>query len=166
MQWVTEDHLHNLGQLMFGFSIFWTYLWFAQFLLTWYANIPEEAAYFYRRWEPQFKPWFWLNIIVNFLTPLLVLMSRDSKRRVELLKVACIILICGHWLDYWQMIMPGTVGVKGIGEWYSPMILVDFAIFIGAAGLMVLMFGTALSKFKSLIPKKHPLLEESLHHHI
>ena len=166
MQWVTEDHLHNLGQLMFGFSIFWTYLWFAQFLLTWYANIPEEAAYFYRRWEPQFKPWFWLNIIVNFLTPLLVLMSRDSKRRVELLKVACIILICGHWLDYWQMIMPGTVGVNGIGEWYSPMILADFAIFIGAAGLMVLMFGTALSKFKSLVPKKHPLLEESLHHHI
>ncbi len=166
MQWVTEDHWHNLGQLMFGFSIFWTYLWFAQFLLTWYANIPEEAAYFYRRWEPQFKPWFWLNIIVNFLTPLLVLMSRDSKRKVELLKVACIILICGHWLDYWQMIMPGTVGVKGIGEWYSPMILADFAIFIGAAGLMVLMFGTALSKFKSLVPKKHPLLEESLHHHI
>ncbi|MDO3640496.1 MAG: quinol:cytochrome C oxidoreductase [Mucilaginibacter sp.] len=166
MQWVTEDHLHNLGQLMFGFSIFWTYLWFGQFLLTWYANIPEEAAYFYRRWEPQFKPWFWLNIIVNFLTPLLVLMSRDSKRKTELLKVACIILICGHWLDYWQMIMPGTIGVKGVGEWYSPMILVDFAIFVGAAGFMVWMFGSALSKFKSLVPKKHPLLQESLHHHI
>jgi hypothetical protein len=166
MQWVTEDHLHNLGQLMFGFSIFWTYLWFAQFLLTWYANIPEEAAYFYRRWEPQFKPWFWLNIIVNFLTPLLVLMSRDSKRKIELLKVACIILICGHWLDYWQMIMPGTIGVKGVGEWYSPMILVDFATFVGFAGLMVWMFGNALSKFKSLVPKKHPLLQESLHHHI
>src|ERR1700761_1747999 len=80
--WITEDHLHNLGQLMFGFSVFWTYLWFAQFLLTYYANIPEEAEYFYRRWEPEFKPWFWLNIVINFATPLLVLMARDSKRAV------------------------------------------------------------------------------------
>ena len=166
MQWVTEDHLHNLGQLMFGFSIFWTYTWFAQFLLTWYANIPEEAAYFYRRWEPEFKFWFWLNIVLNFLAPLLVLMSRDSKRKMQLLQAACIILICGHWLDYWQMIMPGTIGAKGVGEWYSPMILVDFAIFVGAAGFMVWMVGNALSKFKSLVPKKHPLLQESLHHHI
>jgi len=98
--WITEDHLHNLGQLMFGFSVFWTYLWFAQFLLTYYANIPEEAEYFYRRWEPEFKPWFWLNIVINFATPLLVLMARDSKRAVPILKTACIILILGHWLDY------------------------------------------------------------------
>lgn len=166
MQWVTEDHLHNLGQLMFGFSVFWTYLWFAQFLLTWYANIPEEAAYFYKRWEPQYKPWFWLNIIVNFLAPLLTLMSRDSKRKVAVLQVACIILICGHWLDYWQMIMPGTIGVPAGSEWYTIVSPIDIAMFIGFAGLFVLMFGTALSRFKSLIPKKHPLLEESLHHHL
>ncbi|HVW96526.1 MAG TPA: hypothetical protein VHA56_11215 [Mucilaginibacter sp.] len=166
MEWVTEDHLHNLGQLMFGFSVFWTYLWFAQFLLTWYANIPEEAAYFYRRWEPQFKPWFWLNIIINFLTPLLVLMSRDSKRKVSILKVACIILICGHWLDYWQMIMPGTVGAPQGSEWYTELSPIDLAIFVGFAGLFTFMFGSAFSKFKSLIPKKHPLLQESLHHHL
>ncbi|MCO5946475.1 quinol:cytochrome C oxidoreductase [Mucilaginibacter flavidus] len=166
MQWVTDDHLHNLGQLMFGFSVFWTYLWFAQFLLTWYANIPEEAAYFYRRWEPQFKPWFWLNIVINFLAPLLTLMSRDSKRKVAVLQVACVILICGHWLDYWQMIMPGTIGVSGGTEWYNILSPIDIAVFVGFAGLFVLMFGTALSRFKSLIPKKHPLLEESLHHHI
>jgi hypothetical protein len=164
MQWVTEDHLHNLGQLMFGFSVFWTYLWFAQFLLTWYANIPEEAAYFYRRWEPQFKPWFWLNIVINFLTPLLVLMSRDAKRRVKVLKVACIILICGHWLDYWQMIMPGTVGPRE--HWYNEIGIIEICLFVGFAGLFIFMLSTALSKFKSLIPKKHPLLEESLHHHL
>ena len=164
LEWVTEDHLHNLGQLMFGFSIFWTYLWFAQFLLTWYANIPEEAAYFYRRWEPEFKPWFWLNIIINFLTPLLVLMSRDSKRGVKILKVACIILICGHWLDYWQMIMPGAVGPQS--HWYTEIGLLEVAVFIGFAGLFILTMLSALSKFKSLAPKKHPLLEESLHHHI
>ena len=164
MEWVTEDHLHNLGQFMFGFSVFWTYLWFAQFLLTWYANIPEEAAYFYRRWEPQFKPWFWLNIIINFLTPLLVLMSRDSKRAVKILKVACIILICGHWLDYFQMIMPGAVGPQS--SWLTEISWIEITVFVGFVGLFIFTMLTALSKFKSLVPKKHPLLEESLHHHI
>ena len=164
MQWVTTDHLHNMGQLLFGFSIFWTYLWFAQFLLTWYANIPEEAAYFHRRWVPEFKPWFWLNIIVNFLTPLLVLMSRDSKRGVKILKVACIILICGHWLDYFQMIMPGAVGPQS--AWYTEIGPIEIMTFLGFAGLFAYTMLNALSKFKSLIPKKHPLLEESLHHHI
>lgn len=162
--WITEDHLHNLGQLMFGFSVFWTYLWFGQFLLVWYANLPEEAAYFYRRWEPEFKPWFWLNIVVNFLTPLLVLMSRDSKRKVSVLKVACIILICGHWLDYFQMIMPGAVGPQS--HWYTEIGIVEITVFLGFAGLFIFMMLNALSKFKSLIPKKHPFLQESLHHHI
>src|SRR6202012_4355235 len=150
--------------LLFGFSIFWTYLWFGQFLLTWYANLPEEAAYFYRRWQDQFKPWFWLNIIINFLTPLLVLMSRDSKRMVKVLKVACIILICGHWLDFWEMIIPCAGGPPAhldleIGFF-------EIFIFVGFAGLFMFLMLTALSKFKSLAPKKHPFLEESLHHHI
>jgi len=162
--WITEDHLHNLGQLMFGFSVFWTYLWFAQFLLTYYANIPEEAEYFYRRWEPEFKPWFWLNIVINFASPLLVLMSRGSKRSVSVLKAACILLILGHWLDYWQMIMPGSVGPQS--SWLVEISWIEAGVFIGFAGLFTFSMLTALSKFTSLIPKKHPLLEESLHHHI
>jgi len=164
VQWVTEDHLHNLGQLIFGFSIFWTYLWFGQFLLTWYANIPEESAYFYRRWVDEFKPWFWLNIVINFLAPLLVLMKRDSKRKVSVLKTACVILIIGHWLDYWQMIMPGAVGPQA--HWYAEISWPEITIFIGFAGLFIFTVLGSLSTFKSLIPKKHPLLEESLHHHI
>ncbi len=164
VQWITEDHLHNLGQLIFGFSIFWTYLWFGQFLLTWYANIPEESAYFYRRWEPQFIGWFWLNIVINFVSPLLILMSRDSKRAVKVLRAACVILIIGHWLDYWQMIMPGAVGPQA--HWYNEIGPLEVLVFVGFAGLFMFTMLTALSKFKSLIPKKHPLLEESLHHHI
>jgi hypothetical protein len=162
--WITEDHLHNLGQLIFGFSIFWTYTWFAQFLLIWYANIPEEAAYFYKRWEPEFKPWFWLNIVINFATPLLVLMSRDSKRKMKLLKTACIILIVGHWLDYWQMIMPGATGPQS--HWYTEIGIIEATVFLGFVGVFIYTMLTALSKFKSLAPKKHPFLEESLHHHI
>lgn len=161
MQWITADHLHNMGQLMFGFSIFWTYLWFAQFLLTYYANIPEEAVYFYKRWEPEFQPWFWLNIVVNFLTPFLLLMSRDSKRHEGVMRIACIILILGHWLDYYIMVMPGTVGPKGRGLGVQ-----EIGTFIGFAGLFSFLVFNALSKFKSMVPKNHPFLQESLHHHI
>lgn len=164
VEWITEDHLHNLGQLIFGFSIFWTYTWFSQFLLIWYANLPEEAAYFYKRWEPEFKPWFWFNIVINFLTPLLVLMSRDSKRRVKILKTACILLIVGHWFDYFQMIMPGAVGPQS--HWYTEIGLIEVTVFIGFAGLFIYMSMSALSKFKSLAPKNHPFLQESLYHHI
>jgi hypothetical protein len=165
LSWVTENHLHNMGLFMFAFSVFWTYLWFAQFLLTYYANIPEESAYFYRRWEPDFMVWFWLNIVINFGAPLLVLMSRDSKRYVGTLKVMCIILIGGHWLDYFQMIAPNTIAPHE--HWYWKVISwIEPGVFIGFAGLFTFMVLTALSKFKSLIPKKHPFLEESLHHHI
>ncbi|MGN6640169.1 MAG: quinol:cytochrome C oxidoreductase [Mucilaginibacter sp.] len=164
LPWITEDHLHNMGLFMFAFSVFWTYTWFAQFLLTYYANIPEEAAYFYIRWEPQFMPWFWLNIGINFGAPLLILMSRDSKRYVGTVKTMAIILVLGHWLDYWQMVMPGTVGPKE--HWYTEIGWVEAGVFIGFAGLFTFVLLSALSKFKSLIPKKHPFLQESLHHHI
>ncbi len=165
LSWVTENHLHNMGLFMFAFSVFWTYLWFAQFLLTYYANIPEESAYFYRRWEPDFMVWFWLNIVINFGSPLLILMSRDSKRYVGTLKTMCIILICGHWLDYFQMIAPNTIAPHE--HWYWKVISwIEPGVFIGFAGLFTFLVLNALSKFKSLIPKKHPFLEESLHHHI
>jgi hypothetical protein len=165
LSWVTEDHLHNMGLFMFAFSVFWTYLWFAQFLLTYYANIPEESAYFVRRWEPDFMVWFWLNIVINFGAPLLILMSRDSKRYVGTLKVMCIILIGGHWLDYFQMIAPNTIPEHD--HWYWKVISwVEPGIFIGFAGLFTFLLLSTLSRFKSLIPKKHPFLEESLHHHI
>ena len=165
LPWVTENHLHNMGLLMFAFSVFWTYLWFAQFLLTYYANIPEESAYFVRRWEPDFMVWSWLNIVINFGAPLLILMTRDSKRYEGTLKVIAIILVCGHWLDYFQMIAPNTIAEHE--HWYAGVITwVEPGVFIGFAGLFTFMVLTTVSKFKSLIPKKHPFLEESLHHHI
>jgi uncharacterized membrane protein YpjA len=91
-------------------------------------------------------------------------MSRDSKRAVKVLKVACIILICGHWLDYFQMIMPGAVGPQSY--WYTEIGVIEVTVFLGFAGIFIFTMLTSLSKFKSLVPKKHPLLEESLHHHI
>jgi hypothetical protein len=164
LPWVTTNHLHSLGQLIFGFSVFWTYLWFAQFLLIYYANLPEEAVYFYKRWEPEFKPWFWFNIVINFVAPLLLLMSRDSKRAIPLLRTVCVVLIVGHWLDYFMMIMPGTVGPQS--HWYTEFGLIELGTFLGFAGLFTYLVLNAVSKFKLLIPKNHPFLDESLHHHI
>jgi hypothetical protein len=159
--WLNENHMHNMGLFMFAFSIFWTYVWFFQFLLYYYANMPEEVVYFYKRWEPEFKPWFWLNIVINFAAPFLTLMSRDAKRKTQLLKVVCIILILGHWLDYYVMIMPETVGPNGRGFSYE-----EIGTFVGFAGLFYYMIFTVISKAKSLVPKNHPFLEESLHHHV
>ncbi|RYE21861.1 MAG: quinol:cytochrome C oxidoreductase [Sphingobacteriales bacterium] len=168
MQWVSQDHLHNLGQLIFGFSVFWTYVWFAQFFLIWYADMPEETVYFYIRWEPEYKFLFWLNLILNFFSPLLLLMSRDAKRLTQRLTLVCIILVIGHWLDFYLMIMPGTIHHHAghtVHLW-DQFGIQELTIFIGFAGLFVFLAFRALSKFKSTIPKKHPFLQESLHHHI
>lgn len=159
--WINENHLHNLGIFMFAFSVFWTYVWFFQFLLYYYANMPEETIYFYKRWEPEFKPWFWLNIVINFATPFLMLMARDYKRITKRLKWVSLIIILGHWLDYYMMIMPETVGAKGRGFSFE-----EVGTFIGFAGLFTFLLLTALSKVKSLVPKNHPFLEESLHHQL
>lgn len=159
LSWVNDSHLHDLGKYVFAFSIFWTYVWFSQFLLIWYANMPEETVYFYKRWEPEYKPWFWLNIVINFLAPVLILMTRDAKRRTNTLLFVCIVLLLGHWLDYYLMIMPGTVGShRDFG-------ITEIGTAIGFFGLFSFLMLTQLAK-KPLVAKNHPFLEESLHHSI
>ena len=159
MPWINESHLHDLGKFMFAFSIFWTYVWFAQFLLIYYANMPEETVYFYKRWEPEYMPWFWLNIIINFISPVLILMTRDAKRKANTLMFVAIVLLCGHWLDYYMMIMPGTVAEhRGFG-------IIEIGTAIGFVGLFTFLMLSKLSK-KALAPVNHPFLEESLHHQI
>ncbi len=159
LSWVNENHLHDLGKLMFGFSIFWTYVWFAQFMLIWYSNMPEETVYFYKRWEPEYKPWFWLSIIINFVAPLLLLVDRDAKRKQGMMLFVAILLLCGHWLDYYIMIMPGTVeSHRGFGP-------LEIGIAIGFVGLFTFLVMSKFSKHP-LAPKNHPFMDESLHHQI
>ncbi len=158
-QWVNDSHLHDLGKFIFAFSIFWTYVWFSQFLLIYYANMPEETIYFRKRWDNGYLTFFWLNIIINFVAPVLILMTRDAKRNFKTMKIVTIVILAGHWLDYYMMIMPGTVGEHfGFG-------IIEFGTTAGFVGLFMWIMLSALSK-AALVPKNHPYLEESLHHDI
>ncbi|MDI9356038.1 MAG: quinol:cytochrome C oxidoreductase [Chitinophagaceae bacterium] len=157
---INENHLHDLGKFVWGFSIFWTYIWFSQFLLIYYAHIPEETIYFLQRWKSDhYAPIFFINLIVNFFLPFLILMPRDAKRYTRTLKLVCPIVILGHWLDFYLMVTPGTLKENGgIGFLEIGLLCVYFAAF-----LYVIL--SHLAKVP-LVAKNHPLLEESLHHHI
>jgi hypothetical protein len=103
----TDEHMHDLGKYIFGFSVFWAYLWFSQFMLIWYANNGEETQYFFIRFE-QFKPLFFGNLLLNFVSPFLILMMNTSKRTVGTLGFVAGLVIFGHWMDFYQMIKPGV----------------------------------------------------------
>jgi hypothetical protein len=159
---VNHNHLHDLGKFMFAFSIFWTYLWFSQFLLIYYANIPEETIYFVERlrgYNGQYTALVFINLFLNFFFPFLVLMTRDAKRQMIFLKIAASVIIVGHWLDFYLMIMPGTVGIfGGFG-------FVEFGTVLTFAGVFIYVVSKALAK-APLIAKNHPMLQESIHHDI
>jgi len=157
---VTQNHLHDLGKFIFAFSIFWTYIWFSQFMLIYYANIPEETVYFWERMNSDnYAPFFYVVLLLNFVFPFLVLMTRDSKRHGIFLKIVCVVVLIGHWLDFYLMITPGTLkenGTFGLME-------IGLTMVFGAAFIYIVL--NSLSKV-NLVAKNHPMLEESLHHDI
>ncbi len=151
---VNENHFHDLGKYLFAFSIIWTYLWFCQYLLIWYSNIPEETVYFITRLK-EFPVLFSLNLILCFLFPLLFLMTTNAKRNPVSMAIASIVVLIGHYIDYYLIIMPGAVGENArIG-------LFEIGIFILFAGIFVLVVLRYLSKVP-LISINHPMYEESL----
>ena len=109
LEFVNDSHIHDLGKFMFGVSVFWTYLWFSQFMLIWYSNIPEEVTYFITRIE-DYNITFFGMIAMNFLFPLLILMNSDYKRTNYFIIMAGIVIVLGHYLDVFNMIMPSAVG--------------------------------------------------------
>ena len=105
---VSKEHFHDLGKFMFAFSIFWTYLWFSQYMLIWYANNGEETVYFNTR-QDQYPVLFYANLVINFLVPFFILMRNDTKRKFGSLITVGLIVIFGHWLDFFLMIKPGVL---------------------------------------------------------
>ncbi|MBR9999728.1 MAG: quinol:cytochrome C oxidoreductase [Cyclobacteriaceae bacterium] len=157
---INENHLHDLGKYVFAFSIFWTYIWFSQFMLIYYANIPEESVYFVERLSSDiYAPVFYLNFMINFFFPFLVLMTRDAKRHGVFLKIVCIVVLFGHWLDFYLMVTPGALQENGgFGFLEIGTIMIYLAAF-----LFIILNGLSKS---ALVPKNHPMMQESLYHHI
>ncbi len=154
---VNENHIHDMGKWMFAISILWSYLWFSQFMLIWYSNIPEEVTYFLDRWE-NYKIPYMTMFFVNLLFPLLILMSRDAKRNNKFLIVTGLIILCGHFVDIFIVIMPGTM----FGHWHFSFL--EVGMFLLFAGIFVHTVLRTLAK-APLTPVNHPYLDEAIHFH-
>ena len=117
-QVLTEDHRHDLGKLLFAFAVFWLYIWFSQYMLIWYTNIPEETVYFVRRTEGPWLLLFWANVVLNGIIPFALLLRRDAKGSRSVLGSAAVVVLAGRWVDLYLMIGPGALGPSArIGLW-------------------------------------------------
>jgi hypothetical protein len=176
---ITSDHMHDLGKFLFAFSIFWTYMWFSQYMLIWYANVGEETVYFKERLL-NYKPLFFGNLLINFLLPFLVLMRNDNKRKFGPLAFASIMVFLGHWLDFFLMIKPGVrhTAMEALGHHHEshgdtlpfemgftmPGFL-ELGTMLGFLALYLFITLRSLSK-AALFPKNDPYAKEATHHHV
>ena len=158
LELTNEEHLHDIGKFMFAFSIFWTYLWFSQYMLIWYSNQPEETTYFKPRTQGVYSGIFWMMLIINFVAPILILMKRGSKRNYTTITFMALLIIFGHWLDFYQMVFPAA------SPDHVPMLLYDFGVALGFVGLIMFVTGRALSK-APMLARNHPFIKESVIHH-
>lgn len=158
LELTNQEHLHDLGKFMFAFSIFWTYVWFSQYMLIWYANIPEETVYFKHRVQGPYRGIFYLNLIINFVAPILILMTRDSKRNYTIMTFMAVLIIFGHWIDFYQMVMASISKEHVTLGWW------DFGIASIFVGVMIFFVSRFLAE-KPLVPKYHSFLKESIIHH-
>ncbi len=154
---VNSEHLHDLGKYLFGFSVFWTYLWFSQFMLIWYGNIGEETIYFKSRME-HYPFLFYFMLVINFIVPFFALMTRDAKRKVPSLVIISVLLLFGHWLDFYLMIAPGASANEVHFGFF------ELGLTAGYFGLFLLVVFRALAQAR-LSPVKDPFYKESLEHH-
>ena len=161
---VNSSHIHDMVKWMFAISVLWTYLWFSQFMLYWYANIPEEVSYFFLRINPdhQIQPdpgfrWpFWIMFLMNFLLPLLILVARDAKRNPRYVTAVGCLIFFSHWLDVNMLVQPGAVGHWNIG-------FVELGMFAAFLGGFIYVTLNRLTK-APLTVVNHPYLAESVHH--
>jgi hypothetical protein len=155
---VNEEHLHDLGKLLFAFSTFWMYIWFSQYMLVWYADISEETAYYVARLHNAWAPLFLLNMILNWAVPFAALLSRSTKRSPRAMGRVAAVVLLGRVLDVYLMVAPPLQGARPlIGIW-------EAGIFAGAAAVLVLAFYRGIRQ-AAPAPLKDPYLEESLHYH-
>jgi hypothetical protein len=152
---ITLEHYHDLGKLVFAFTVFWAYIGFSQYMLMWYANLPEETVWYRARQTGGWTAVSVFLIVGHFLVPFLALMSRNVKRRLTLLVAGAGWMLFMHYVDLTWLIRPAhSPGIV-------PLSLMDLATFLGIGGI----FGAALLRRLSahaLVPTNDPRLPESL----
>ena len=158
LSFLNKSHWHDFSKYIFFLSIMYGYMWYSQYFLIWYANIPEETSYYIQRREDFSQTFFVLNIILNFVIPFVILVPNFMARNKHVLAVMAVVLLIGHYTDIYEMILPGVTGKLQIG-------FIEIGSWLGFLGLFIFVVGTTLSR-ANLIPKNHPLLDESLHHHL
>jgi hypothetical protein len=155
---VNENHIHDLGKWVFATSFLWSYLFFSQFMLIWYANIGEEVTYYMTR-IADYQFIYFFMFLINFAFPMLILMSRDAKRHAGILTFVGLVILAGHWLDVYIMVSAGSMGANAhIGA-------IEIGMAVMIAGLFIRVLLTNLTK-APLSPVNHPFLDESVHHEI
>ena len=157
LEFVNDSHIHDLGKFMFGISVFWTYLWFSQFMLIWYSNIPEEVTYFITRIEDYNLPFFGM-LVMNFIYPLLILMNSDYKRINYFIVMVGIVILLGHYMDVFNMIMPSAVG----DQWFIG--AAEIGGFLFFLGLFIFIVFKEMTK-APLLAKGDPYMGESERFH-
>lgn len=152
---VNENHQHDIAKLMFAISIFWTYTWFAQYMLIWYANLPEETEYFrLRRNFDNYGILFHLSFICNFVLPFLILMTRGSKRSKNISMVAAAIIIFGQFCWFFLMNCPALLPKDGFG-------LISLGCLLMGGSVFTFVTLKVLSGVKDLESSTHPYVKES-----
>jgi len=152
---LNDEHLHDLGKLLFAFSVFWVYIWFSQYMLIWYTNIPEETTYFLRRLHGHWYALFFANVVFNWLAPFVLLLRRDAKRNRRRLGLVAAAVLVGRWLDLYLMIFPSVVGeTPSIGLW-------EIGLTAGGMGCFGLVLVWILRRGPA-VPIADPQLTESL----
>lgn len=155
---LNKSHLHDFSKYIFMLSVIWGYMWFAEYFLIWFSNIPEETVYFTTRISGEWKTLFFTNLAVNWLFPFLFLMLNRLAKNMNLLMFAAITVLAGMWLDIYLQVMPGVTGINSVG-------IFEIGAFTGFAGIFIFAICYSLSK-ANIIPVNHPYIEESYSHHL
>ncbi|MDP7031468.1 MAG: quinol:cytochrome C oxidoreductase [Gemmatimonadota bacterium] len=156
---ITTEHYHDMGKLVFAFTVFWAYIAFSQYLLIWYADIPEETTWYLRRITGSWTNLSWFLLFGHFMLPFVGLLSRVPKRRRGALVLGSVWILAVHWIDLYWIVMPEMGGHGHLAELSFDVL--DLTCFLGVGGMFVAAVGNKL-RTRALIPEKDPRLGESL----
>ena len=153
------EHLHDLGKLMLGFSTFWAYMWFSQYMLIWYSNLPEEVGYYVLRQHGAWNSVFYLGLALNWAIPFAVLLPKQAKRSPSVMAKVAGVFLVGRWLDVHLLVVPALVGPLAL-----PFSIWDVGAVVAVLGIVSLVLTRVLGE-SQLVPSRDPLLAQSLHYH-